>query len=83
MDGLEARAMTKHPVLPEPDLSRHQMVAEERTNIVAMVSKQYVVRTVFLLGVFVLSCGIVSGTRPTDTCGSPKAAAAVQASSSS
>ena len=57
MERLEARVMKKHPVLPEPDLTQHQVVAEERTNIFAVFSKQYVVRTVFLLVIFVLAYG--------------------------
>ena len=40
-----------------PDLTPCQVVADERTNMFAVFGKQYVVRTVFLLVVFVLLHG--------------------------
>ena len=54
---MEARVRKSHPVLPEPDLSPYQVVAEEKTNMFAVFSKQYVYRTVFMLVVFVLLYG--------------------------
>ena len=33
--------MKRHPVLPEPDLSPYQVVAEEKTNMLALFGKQY------------------------------------------
>ena len=44
-------------MLPEPDLQPHEVVAEEKTNMFAVFARQYVVRTVFLLVVFVLLYG--------------------------
>ena len=40
-----------------PELTPYQVVAEERTNMFAVFGKQYVVRTMFLLVVFVLLYG--------------------------
>jgi MFS family permease len=57
VERLEARVMKKHPVLPAPDLSPYTVVAEEKTNMLAVFGRQYVVRTVFLLVVFVLLYG--------------------------
>jgi MFS family permease len=57
MERLEARVMKKHPVLPEPDLTPYQVVAEERTNIFAVFGKRYLVTTIFLLLIFVLGYG--------------------------
>jgi MFS family permease len=57
MERMEARVRKSHPVLPEPDLQPHQVVAEEKTNMLAVFAPQYVVRTVFLLVVFVLLYG--------------------------
>jgi MFS family permease len=57
VERLEARVRKTHPVLPEPDLSPYQVVAEEKTNMFAVFSKQYVYRTVFMLVVFVLLYG--------------------------
>ena len=57
VEQMEARVMKKHPVLPEPDLSPYEVVAEEKTNMFAVFSKQYVYRTVFMLVVFVLLYG--------------------------
>ena len=42
MERMEARVMKKHPVLPEPDLGPHQVVAEEKTSWLAPFGKQYV-----------------------------------------
>ena len=48
-----------------PDLTPCQVVAEARTNMVAVSGRQYVVRTVFLLVVFVLLYGgIIYGFGP-------------------
>jgi MFS family permease len=57
VEKLEARVMKRHPVLPEPDLAPHTVVAEEKTSMFAVFSKQYVYRTVFMLVVFVLLYG--------------------------
>jgi MFS family permease len=57
VERLEARVMKRHPVLPEPDLTPYEVVAEEKTNMFAVFGRQYVVRTVFLLVVFVLLYG--------------------------
>jgi MFS transporter, putative metabolite:H+ symporter len=54
---MEARVRKSHPVLPEPDLTPHQVVAEEKTSMFEVFSKQYVYRTVFMLVVFVLLYG--------------------------
>ena len=53
--------MKRHPVLPEPDLTPHQMVAEEKTSWLAPFARQYVAVTVFLLVVMVLGYGHVYG----------------------
>ncbi len=57
VEKMEARVMKKHPVLPEPDLTPHEVVAEEKTSMFAVFGPQYVVRTVFMLVVFVLLYG--------------------------
>jgi MFS family permease len=58
MEKMEARVMKRHPVLPEPDLSeQHTVVAEEKTNMLAVFGKDYWFRTVFMLVVFVLLYG--------------------------
>jgi MFS family permease len=57
VERMEARVRKSHPVLPEPDLSPYQVVAEEKTSMFAVFSKQYVYRTVFMLVVFVLLYG--------------------------
>ena len=57
IERMEARVMKRHPVLPEPDLSPYEVVAEEKTSMFAVFSPQYVVRTVFMLVVFVLLYG--------------------------
>jgi putative MFS transporter len=57
VEKMEARVMKKHPVLPEPDLTPHEVVAEEKTSMFAVFSPQYVYRTVFMLVVFVLLYG--------------------------
>jgi hypothetical protein len=54
---MEARVMKHHPVLPEPDLTPHQVVAEEKTSWLAPFGRQYVAVTVFLLVVMVLGYG--------------------------
>jgi putative MFS transporter len=63
VERMEARVMKHHPVLPEPDLTPHQVVAEEKTSWFAPFGRQYVVVTVFLLVVMVLGYGgIVYGS---------------------
>jgi MFS family permease len=63
VERMEARVMKRHPVLPEPDLTPHQVVAEEKTRWLAPFSRQYVAVTVFLLVVMVLGYGgIVYGS---------------------
>ena len=57
VERMEARVMKRHPVLPEPDLTPHQVVAEEKTSWLAPFGRQYVVVTVFLLVVMVLGYG--------------------------
>src|ERR1700742_796132 len=57
VEKMEARVMKKHPVLPEPDLTPHEVVAEEKTSMFAVFSPQYEARTVFMLVVFVLLYG--------------------------
>ena len=57
MERMEARVMKKYPVLPEPNLSQYEVVAEEKTNMFAVFSKEYWFRTVFMLVVFVLLYG--------------------------
>src|SRR5271170_2195265 len=61
VERMEARVMKRHPVLPEPDLSPHQVVAEEKTSWLAPFGRQYVAVTVFLLVVMVLGYGQVYG----------------------
>jgi putative MFS transporter len=57
MDRMEARVKKRHPVLPEPDLTPHQVVAEEKPNWLAPFGRQYVVTTVFILVVMALGYG--------------------------
>ncbi len=54
---MEARVMKRHPVLPEPDLSPYEVVAQEKTSWWAPFGKNYVVVTVFLLVVMCLGYG--------------------------
>src|SRR5690242_6981777 len=63
MDRMEARVMKRHPVLPEPDLSPHLVVAEEKPHWLAPFGRQYLAVTVFLVVVMVLGYGgIVYGS---------------------
>jgi putative MFS transporter len=57
VERLEARIMKRHPVLPEPDLTPHQVVAEEKTSMFAPFARQYVFVTILLLVVMVLGYG--------------------------
>jgi putative MFS transporter len=57
VERLEAQARKRHPVLPEPDLAPHQVVAEEKTSPFAVFFKPYLLITVFLLVVMVLGYG--------------------------
>ena len=57
VERMEARVMKRHPVLPEPDLTPYQVVAEEKTSWLAPFGRQYVMVTVFLLVVMVLGYG--------------------------
>jgi len=60
---LSWRVPKRHPVLPEPDLTPHQVVAEEKTRWFAPFSRGYLAVTVFLLVVMVLGHGgIVYGS---------------------
>ena len=62
MERLEARVMKRHPVLPEPDLAPHQVVAQEKTPWWAPFGKQFVFVTILLLVVMALGyAGIVYG----------------------
>jgi putative MFS transporter len=63
VERMEARVMKRHPVLPEPDLTPHQVVAEEKTRWFAPFGRGYVSVTIFLLVVMVLGYGgIVYGS---------------------
>jgi MFS family permease len=63
VERMEARVMKRHPVLPEPDLTPHQVVAEEKTRWFAPFGRGYLAVTVFLLVVMVLGYGgIVYGS---------------------
>jgi MFS transporter, putative metabolite:H+ symporter len=63
VERMEARVMKRHPVLPEPDLTPHQVLAEEKTRWFAPLGRQYVAVTIFLLVVMVLGYGgIVYGS---------------------
>ena len=57
MDRMEARVMKQHPVLPEPDLAPHQVVAEEKTSWLAPFGKQFLFVTILLLVVMALGYG--------------------------
>ena len=57
MERLEARIMKRHPVLPEPDLTPYEVVAEEKTSMFAVFSRQYVFVTILLLVVMALGYG--------------------------
>src|ERR1700735_2156438 len=48
VEQMEARVSKRHPVLPEPDLSPHQVVAEEKTPWWAPFGRQYIVATILL-----------------------------------
>jgi MFS family permease len=61
VERMEARVTKRHPALPEPDLTPHQVVAEEKTRWLAPFGRQYVAVTVFLLVVMVLGYGHVYG----------------------
>ena len=61
VERMEARVTKRHPVLPEPDLTPHQVVAEQKTHWLAPFGRQYVAVTVFLLVVMVLGYGHVYG----------------------
>jgi MFS family permease len=63
VERMEARVSKGGRVaLPEPDLAPYEVVAEEKTNMFAPFSRQFVVVTVFLLVVMVLGyAGIVYG----------------------
>ena len=72
VERMEARVMKRHPVLPEPDLTPYEVVAEEKTSWFAPFGRQYVVVTVFLLVVMVLGYGgIVYGGASQVSCSSP------------
>src|SRR5690349_3735755 len=45
VERMEARVMKRHPVLPEPDLSPHLVVAEEKPHWLAPFGRQYVAVT--------------------------------------
>ena len=57
VERMEARVKKRHPVLPEPDRSPYQVVAEEKTSMFAVFGKQYVFVTILLLVVMVLGYG--------------------------
>jgi len=63
VEQMEARVMKRHPVLPEPDLTPHQVVAGEKTRWLAPFGRGYLAVTIFLLVVMVLGYGgIVYGS---------------------
>jgi len=63
VERMEARVMKRHPMLPEPDLTPHPVVAEEKTRWFAPFGRGYLAVTVFLLVVMVLGYGgIVYGS---------------------
>ncbi|HXZ75369.1 MAG TPA: MFS transporter [Streptosporangiaceae bacterium] len=63
VERMEVRVKKRHPVLPEPDLAHHQVVAQEKTSWLAPFGRGYVAVTVFLLVVIVLgNGGIVFGS---------------------
>jgi MFS family permease len=63
VERMEARVMKRHPVLPEPDLTPHQVVAGEKTRWFAPFGRSYLAVTIFLLVVMVLGYGgIVYGS---------------------
>ena len=83
VERMEARVRKRHPVLPEPDLQPYEVVAEEKTNMLAPFGRQYVVVTVFLLVVMVLGYGgIVYGGASQLSCSWSSSAATAPASSS-
>jgi MFS family permease len=57
VERMEARVMKRHPVLPEPDLSPYEVVAEERTPWWAPFGRNYVFITILLLVVMALGYG--------------------------
>jgi MFS family permease len=57
VERMETRVKKRHPVLPEPDLSPHQVVAEEKTPWWAPFGRQYIVATILLLIVMALGYG--------------------------
>ena len=57
VERMEARVMKRHPVLPEPDLTPYEVVAQEKTPWWAPFARQYVIVTVFLLVVMALGYG--------------------------
>ena len=57
VERMEARVMKRHPVLPEPDLSPYEVVAQEKTSWLAPFGRKFVVVTVFLLAVMCLGYG--------------------------
>ena len=57
MERMEARVRKSHPVLPEPDLTPYQVVAEEKPSWWAPFNRQFIVVTTFLLVVMVLGYG--------------------------
>jgi MFS family permease len=62
MESMEARVMKRHPVLPEPDLAPHQVVAEEKTSWFAPFGRNYLFITILLLVVMAFGyAGVVYG----------------------
>jgi MFS family permease len=57
VERMEARVMKRHPVLPEPDLTPHEVVAEEKTSMFAVYTRQFVFVTILLLVVMALGYG--------------------------
>jgi putative MFS transporter len=57
VEKMEARVMKRHPVLPEPNLTPYEVVAEEKTPWWAPFNKNYLLVTTLLLVVMVLGYG--------------------------
>jgi putative MFS transporter len=57
VEKMEARCRKRHPVLPEPDLSPHEVVTTTHPGVFAVFQGQYAKRTVFLLLIWVLGYG--------------------------
>ena len=84
MERMEARVMKRHPVLPEPDLAPHQVVAEERDQLAGAVRQAVRVRHHLAAGGHGprLRRHHLRRREPGASCSCPSAAATAPASSS-